>query len=221
MAENNCEQKIAKSEITKQRIIESYLKLIKKKHWDKISVKEICTEANITRTTFYQYYTDIFDAMERIQTKHLTALDALSQDCHLTPVPVHITSLEDFVPYFTASANFFHVWYSYCSKYRLDFLALCHPVNGDEYFRKRLKTLLCHYINQTIDQDGFPEDDLRPYFLDLQFNIFFQNMYNWLATDNGKYISIEELCDIQNCWRIGSTCQRLIEPYKFEKELPH
>ena len=116
MAENNCEQKIAKSEITKQRIIESYLKLIEKKHWDKISVKEICTEANITRTTFYQYYTDIFDAMERIQIKHLTTLDALSQDCHLTPVPTQIMSLEDFVPYFTASANFFRVWYSYCAK---------------------------------------------------------------------------------------------------------
>ena len=44
-----------KSEQTKQNIIDTYLKLIPSKCWDKITVKELCAQANITRGTFYQY----------------------------------------------------------------------------------------------------------------------------------------------------------------------
>lgn len=65
MIPNTSDNKLPKSELTKLRIIESFLKLIKKKRWDKLSVKEICAASNITRTTFYQYYEDIFDVMEK------------------------------------------------------------------------------------------------------------------------------------------------------------
>lgn len=42
MIPNTSDNKLPKSELTKLRIIESFLKLIKKKRWDKLSVKEIC-----------------------------------------------------------------------------------------------------------------------------------------------------------------------------------
>ena len=48
----NQKNKRLKSEYTIKRIKEKYLLLIKEKKWDKITVKEICAEANITRGTF-------------------------------------------------------------------------------------------------------------------------------------------------------------------------
>lgn len=65
-----------KSEQTKQNIIDTYLKLIPSKCWDKITVKELCAQANITRGTFYQYYSDIYDLMEQIEN---TLLDDVNR----------------------------------------------------------------------------------------------------------------------------------------------
>ena len=48
-----------KSEQTRTKIADTFLKLSTQKKWDKISVKEICSEASITRGTFYQYFNDL------------------------------------------------------------------------------------------------------------------------------------------------------------------
>lgn len=62
-----------------------------------------------------------------------------------------------------------------------------------------------------MDQDGFPKDSFRNHFLDLMFNNFFQSMYSWISTDNGERLSIDQLCDMQNAWRIGSAYLRMKE----------
>ena len=211
MIPNTSDNKLPKSELTKLRIIESFLKLIKKKRWDKLSVKEICAASNITRTTFYQYYEDIFDVMEKIQQKHLNALEKLSENCCLPAKSAQISSLDEFESRFNIATALDRAWYTYCAEYRPDFLALCHPTNGDDYFRIKLKTLWCTYINLSMDQDGFPKDSFRNHFLDLMFNNFFQSMYSWISTDNGERLSIDQLCDMQNAWRIGSAYLRMKE----------
>ena len=60
--------KISKSQKTRRRIIDCFLNTIPQKQWDKISVKELCEKAEITRGTFYQYFDDIYDLMEQIET---------------------------------------------------------------------------------------------------------------------------------------------------------
>ena len=57
----------SRSEQTRKRIEQTYLNLIFEKKWDRITVKELCSRANITRGTFYQYYGDIYELMEHIQ----------------------------------------------------------------------------------------------------------------------------------------------------------
>jgi AcrR family transcriptional regulator len=57
-----------KSVQTRKRITAAFLDLISQRIWYKISVKEICASAKITRGTFYQHFDDIYDLMERIQS---------------------------------------------------------------------------------------------------------------------------------------------------------
>lgn len=45
----------------------SFVELMKKKPVDKITVREICDSAQISRSTFYKHYRDIYDVQEKIE----------------------------------------------------------------------------------------------------------------------------------------------------------
>ncbi len=51
MTESSAGSKPAKSELTKKRIMETYLAIVPCKKWDKITVKE-----NLCRSTYYKRY---------------------------------------------------------------------------------------------------------------------------------------------------------------------
>lgn len=52
---------------TKKAIREALEKLLKNNALEKITVKELCAEADINRATFYRYYTDIYDLFASIE----------------------------------------------------------------------------------------------------------------------------------------------------------
>jgi AcrR family transcriptional regulator len=52
---------------SKKVIIDAFLKLLQEKNLNKITVTDICKEADINRGTFYSYYNDPFDLMRRIE----------------------------------------------------------------------------------------------------------------------------------------------------------
>ena len=52
---------------TKARIQRTFLELLRKKHYTKISVREIAESANINRSTFYLHYKDVYDLLEKIE----------------------------------------------------------------------------------------------------------------------------------------------------------
>ncbi len=55
------DKRIAK---TQAAIKTALITLLKKKPLHKITIKELCEEANINKSTFYTYYTDIYHLME-------------------------------------------------------------------------------------------------------------------------------------------------------------
>lgn len=52
---------------TRKVIREALYKLLEKKHLSEITVKELCEEADINRTTFYRNYLDIYDLYEKLE----------------------------------------------------------------------------------------------------------------------------------------------------------
>ena len=57
-----------------QRILkESFLKLLKQKPVNKITVKEVCELAELNRATFYAHYSDCFALLENIEQELLKA----------------------------------------------------------------------------------------------------------------------------------------------------
>lgn len=53
--------------ISKRLLKDSTMKLLKKKHIDKISVSELCEAAQINRTTFYRHYQTPHDVLMEIE----------------------------------------------------------------------------------------------------------------------------------------------------------
>lgn len=64
-----------------QRVIkESFLRLLREKPVNKITVKELCELAGLNRATFYAHYSDCFALMESIEQE---ILESFEQSLHL------------------------------------------------------------------------------------------------------------------------------------------
>ena len=57
----------ARTRYTRMMIEASFMKLLKKKHISKITVTQICEDAQINRATFYRHYLDVPNVLEQIE----------------------------------------------------------------------------------------------------------------------------------------------------------
>ena len=64
-------------------IKESFIKLLKQKPISKISIKELCDDAEINRTTFYSHYSDQYDLLRQIEQEVITDFNKYIND-HMT-----------------------------------------------------------------------------------------------------------------------------------------
>lgn len=65
---------------TKHTIKQIFLGLLKQKAIEKISVTELCSLADINRSTFYLHYCDIYALLEEIELDCLTEFDRLAEE---------------------------------------------------------------------------------------------------------------------------------------------
>lgn len=54
-------------QITKMLLNDSFLNLLKNKPLARVTVKDICEDADLNRSTYYQYYADPYDQMTKLE----------------------------------------------------------------------------------------------------------------------------------------------------------
>lgn len=59
---------------TKKLIFDTFIELLEKKPFDKITVKDVVEACEINRNTFYYYYSDIYDLLEEVFMKELNEI---------------------------------------------------------------------------------------------------------------------------------------------------
>ena len=60
---------------TEQKIKEAFKALLRKKPMHQISVKELCTNAQINRSTFYDHYSDVYALLDEVERDCFARLD--------------------------------------------------------------------------------------------------------------------------------------------------
>lgn len=76
--------------ITKQTIKDAFWELYKEKKIEKITVKDITIKAGYNRSTFYAYFTDVYDILEQIEEDLMPGIE------HIPPVDTSREHSPDF-----------------------------------------------------------------------------------------------------------------------------
>ncbi|MBR7182023.1 MAG: TetR family transcriptional regulator [Clostridia bacterium] len=130
---------------TEKAIVASFLKLVAKRPFDKITVRDIVDDCGINRNTFYYYFQDIYAVLEEICQ---TAIDRL---------PAEGTIPEIFSMFFRVIAGF-------CVKYprAARGLALSFGFEGMErYFAAELDRVFLGAVSRTAALSGLAPDRQR------------------------------------------------------------
>lgn len=107
---------------TRQNLIDAFWELYCEKRIEKITVREITTKAGYNRSTFYQYFNDVYDVLEQIEESLLPNIEEMP--------PLLPTVYNESVP-----IDSFIKLYSISSKYYTVLLG----DNGDPAFAGKMK----------------------------------------------------------------------------------
>ena len=91
---------------TKMVIKDSFVKFLKQKPITKISVKEICDDADINRTTFYAHYLDQYDLLRQIENEIISDISLYLKDYDLLDyelIPIEL--IEKIIEYIGENAE--------------------------------------------------------------------------------------------------------------------
>ena len=182
--------------------MQEFLELITGKYWEKITVKEVCSAAGITRSTFYQYFSDIYDLMGQIEEQPLSQLDAYYMTAGRSSGAMrsHMDFEKDFD---CAAPPALRFWFEYCGSHREQMrVLLCE--NSDPYFTVKVRGMLETYVNRMMDGDGMPRDELRTHFTKAFVELHFMTVRTWLSSTDEHFLSVEEIIHVLNTMRIGA-----------------
>ena len=197
-------QKKTRAEQTKEQIRKTFFCLMRKKPWDKISVKELCTETSITRGTFYNYFNDIYDLMESVQDPLIEELEQMMD--HIVLKNYRSVSPEDFFLKFDYHPpECFQVWFHFCTKHKEELVSLLDRRFGSQHFLYCVRKILEKSLHALMDSEKLPRDDMRTYFVSVLVTMHFELARIWVdnRTDLSKY-SEQDMTHILNAIRIGS-----------------
>lgn len=122
--------------MSNERIIEkSLLELLTKKPLSKITIKELCEGVDINRTTYYRYYLDQYDQLEKIENEIFNNMGKFIEDINTKNNGDMVKSV-----------------LTYIEKEKQEFKILLE--NGDMNFQ----TKLLSFIGKKLFQNVMPND---------------------------------------------------------------
>lgn len=122
---------------TKQKLMDAFWKLYCENKIEKISVKAITDEAGFYRSTFYEYFSDLYEVLEEIECELL--------DEHYAAMKKIFSSNSLMEAQKNGAAFFLQ---------RADYLAVLLGPNGDQKFYLTVKERLAMFIKEFLKPDS-------------------------------------------------------------------
>jgi len=152
---------------TKQNLTDAFWELYCTKRIDKITVKEITKRAGYNRGTFYEYFVDVYQVLEQIETSLLPKPEEFpSPDLTTSPPPELI---QDFIK-----------TYEEHSKYYIVLLG----DNGDPSFMSKMKNNTKPKLKQMLITKGAKDDFELDYTLEYLLFSMIGILSYWFKQEN-------------------------------------
>ena len=165
---------------TKLMLKESLMGLLEKKPISKITIKEICENADINRCTFYSYYKDQYDLLEQIEDELICEINTmLSNYNYKQDATEAVQMMEQIFQYIAENSGFCRILLS---------------EQGDVHFQKRVMVIAQrqHVIEWTTQRDMDAETAEYLYLFAVNGSIGM--VQNWLK--NGMNLSNRKMAEM-------------------------
>lgn len=168
---------MSKSETTRQTLIEAFCLLYREKPLDKITVQAIARKAGYNRSTFYQYFFDVYDLLDFIEQDTIEYIIQNRKDERKVDSDIF---LENLVTLYN------------------DRKIYVEALMGD-YGINRFLMKLVNSMNEIIPELNIPDDDpLKAYRIQYRISTSLSLFRLWIK--RGKDLSVDEL--LQLVWNL-------------------
>lgn len=168
---------MSKSETTRQTLIEAFCLLYREKPLDKITVQAIARKAGYNRSTFYQYFFDVYDLLDFIEQDTIEYIIQNRKDERKVDSDIF---LENLVTLYN------------------DRKIYVEALMGD-YGINRFLMKLVNSMNEIIPELNIPDDDpLKAYRIQYRISTSLSLFRLWIKRE--KDLSVDEL--LQLVWNL-------------------
>lgn len=164
--------------ITKMLLNDSFLRLLEKKPLARVTVKDICEDADLNRSTYYKYYADPYDQMSKLEINIIEEMYSnieLSKDISQNNYSNLYPIIKQLLEYIQAKKDMFRILLSN---------------NGDISLQKDILTIFAEKLLPSDFKMTSEYSTLLQEFIFIS-NGSFGMIYYWLMTDKNE--SVEEL----------------------------
>lgn len=152
---------------TRQVLMDSLIILLKVKPITSITVKEICEQADINRSTFYAHYKDQFDLLEQIEEEIITDLNMYLNQYDFEQEQEALQMTEKLLEYIV-------------SKYEM-FQTLLNE-NADHTFERRVMDVARQYLTQNRFKNDELDADITEYVITYFISGSIYVIKQWVAS---------------------------------------
>ena len=170
-----------KTRYTKMVLRESLMELMKTKPISTINVKEICGNADISRSSFYTYYKDQHDLLKKTEEEILSFIDNIHNkySFYKKGTRESLQMLEEILKYIADNNKSIYVLFS---------------ENGDINFQKTIFSSMYQKNVMKSLTDKLPDEQTRQYYYLFIVTGSLGIIYHWIK--NGMDKSINELAKL-------------------------
>lgn len=167
---------------TREKLIEAFWSLYCENKIEHITIKEITDKAGYHRSTFYEYFVDIYDVLDQLE-------DALLE--HIEMNVINKLDGELSVDLAQNIANIYDV--------KGEYLSVLLGENGDPNFLKKVKALMLPVLTDTLGLSG--EEIHTSYIFEFGTSGILAVVTHWYR--NGKNLPSQELAGLVHSMLMG------------------
>lgn len=165
--------------MTKKTIKDAFWELYKEKKIEKITVKDITLKAGYNRSTFYAYFTDVYDILEQIEEDLMPGIE------HLPPIDKSREHSPDFFK------NIITIY-----EKNSDYYSVLLSENGDPHFSIKMKNVFKSMMMEAMTNRVNISPEEMDYALEFLVGATLSIVKHWF--DQDKNIPMEQLIPLMS-----------------------